>query len=170
MTMIRFPFILTQKHSIAIRYKYVFIFLTGNHENDESVQITKFMGPTWVPPLSITSWEILQIWLLISHGQDHDSIWHSAMKLPWTLTHWGRVTHLCVSKLTIIVPDNGLSPDRRQAIIWTNVGILLIRTLGTDVSEILSEIHIFPFKKMHLKMSSAKWRPFCLGLNVLTQS
>ena len=42
------------------------------------------------------------------------------------LTHWGRVTHICVSKLTIIGSDNGLSPDRRQAIIWTNAGILLI--------------------------------------------
>ena len=77
------------------------------------------------------------------------------------------MTRICVSKLTIIVPDNGLSPDRRHAIIWNNAGILLIRSSGTNFSEILSEIHIFSFKKMHLKMSSAKWRPFCLGLNVL---
>ena len=32
---------------------------------------------------------------------------------------------MCVSKLTIISLDNGLSPGRRQAIIWTNAGILL---------------------------------------------
>ena len=32
-------------------------------------------------------------------------------------THWGRVTHICVGNLTIISPDNGLSPGRRQAII-----------------------------------------------------
>ena len=83
------------------------------------------------------------------------------------LTHWGRVTHICVSKLTVIGSDNGLSPDRRQAINWTNAGILLIRTIGTNFSEILSEIHTFSLKKMHFKMSSAKWRPFCLGLNVL---
>ena len=83
------------------------------------------------------------------------------------ITHWGRVTHICVSKLTIIGSDNGLSPGRRQAIIWTNAGILLIRTLGTNFSEILSEIYAFSFKKMHLRMSSAKWRPFCLGLNVI---
>ena len=88
--------------------------------------------------------------------------------LSMELTHWGRVTHICVSKLTIIGSDNGLSPGRRQAIIWTNAGILLIRTLGTNFSEILSAIHTFSLKKMHLKMSSAKWRPFCLGLNVLT--
>ena len=83
------------------------------------------------------------------------------------LTHWGRVTHICVSKLTIIGSDNGLSPGRRQAIIWTNDGILLIWTIGTNFSEISSEIHAFSFKKMHLKMESAKWRPFCHGLNVL---
>ena len=83
------------------------------------------------------------------------------------LTHWGRVTHICVSKLTIIDSDNGLSPDRRQAIIWTNAGILLIGPLGTNFSEISIEILIFSFKKMRLKVSSAKRRPFCLGLNVL---
>ena len=83
------------------------------------------------------------------------------------LTHWGRVTHICVGNLTIIGPDNGLSPGRRQAIIWTNAGILLIRPLGTNFSEILIEIHTFSFKKMCFKLSSEKWRPFCLGLNVL---
>ena len=75
--------------------------------------------------------------------------------------------HICVNKLTITSSDNGLSPGRRQAIIWTNAGILLIGSLGTNFSEILLGIQTFWFKKMHLKMSSAKWRPFCLGLNVL---
>ena len=84
-----------------------------------------------------------------------------------TLTHWGRVTHICVGNLTIIGSDNGLSPDRRQAITWTNVGIMLIVQLGTNFNENLSEIHSFSFKKMHLKMSSAKWRLFRLGLNEL---
>ena len=56
------------------------------------------------------------------------------------------------------------------AIIWTNGGILLIEPLGTNFSDILIEIHAFSFKKMHLKMSSGKWRPFCLGLNVLSSS
>ena len=40
-----------------------------------------------------------------------------------------------VSKLTMIGSDNGLSPGRRQAIIWTNAGILLIQNLGTNFSE-----------------------------------
>ena len=75
--------------------------------------------------------------------------------------------YICVSKLSIFGSDNGLSPGRRQAIIWTNAGILLIGPLGTKFNEILIEIHTFSLKKMRLKVSSAKRRPFCLGLNVL---
>ena len=78
----------------------------------------------------------------------------------YELTHWGRVTHKCVSKLTIIGSDNGLSPGRRQAIIWTNAGILLIGPLGKKFCDIFIEIHTVSFKEMHLKMSSAKWRQF----------
>ena len=95
--------------------------------------------------------------------------------VPWTvkdrthgpaLTHWGRVTHICVSKLTTIGSDNGLSPGRRQAIIWSNAGILFNWTLGTNFSEILSEIDTFSFKQMRLKMSSGKWRPYWISINI----
>ena len=84
------------------------------------------------------------------------------------LTHWGRVTDLCVSKSTIIGSDNGLSPGWRQAIIWTNAGILFIGPLETNFNEILIKKYTFSFNNMHLKISSAKWRPFCLSLNELT--
>ena len=77
------------------------------------------------------------------------------------------MTHICVSKLTIIGLDNGLSPGRRQAIIWTNAGILLIGPSGTNFSEFLIEIITFSLKKICLKVSSAKRQPSCLGLNVL---
>ena len=77
------------------------------------------------------------------------------------------MTHICVGNLTIIGSDNGLSPVRRQAIIWTNAGILLIGPLGTNFSEIVIGIQTFSFKKMRLKVSFAKWRLFCLGLNEL---
>ena len=70
-----------------------------------------------------------------------------------------------VGKQTIIGLNNGLAPERRQAIIWTNDEILLIGHLRTNFSEIWIGIQTFSFKKMHLKMSSAKWRPFCLGLD-----
>ena len=76
--------------------------------------------------------------------------------------------HICVSKLAIIGSDNGLSPGRRQAISWTNAGILLIGPFGTNFNEILIGIQTFSFKKMDLKMSSAKGRLFSPGLNELS--
>ena len=84
------------------------------------------------------------------------------------LTHWGRVTHICVGKLTIIGSDNGLSRGRHQAIILTNAGILLIRPLGTNFSEFFFEIQTFSLTKIRLKMSSAKCCSFRLGLDVLS--
>ena len=83
------------------------------------------------------------------------------------LTRKSHVTHICVSKLTTIDSDKGLSPGRCQAIIWINAGILFIETIGTNFGEILGEIHIFSFIKRNLKMPSVKWRPFCLGLSEL---
>ena len=64
-----------------------------------------------------------------------------------SLTHWGRVMHICINRILIIGSDNGLSPNRRQAIIWTNAGILLIGPLGTNFSEIPIElIHFHSWK------------------------
>ena len=82
------------------------------------------------------------------------------------LTQWGRVTHICITKLTIISSDDGLSPGRHQAI-WSIAEILLIWTLGTNFSEMISEIHTFSFKKMHFRMSSVKWQQIGFGLNEL---
>ena len=66
--------------------------------------------------------------------------------LLWWLWEY-RVTHICVSKQANISSDNGLSPGRRQAIIWTNAGILLIGPLGTNFSEMLIEIYRVSLKK-----------------------
>ena len=65
-----------------------------------------------------------------------------------------------------------MSPGRRQAIIWTNNGIVSIELVGTnlsELSEILPKIQAFSFKKMPLKMSSGKRRPPCPSRNVLNQ-
>ena len=82
------------------------------------------------------------------------------------LTHWGRATHICISKLIIIGSNDG-SPRQHQAIIWTNADLLSIGPLGTNFSEIRIKIQNFLFMKMNLKMSSARWRPSCRG-NALT--
>ena len=85
------------------------------------------------------------------------------------LTHSGRVTHICIINLTIIGSDNGLSPGRHLAVIWTNARIFLIGPLGTNFIEIIFEIQTLSFKKKYLNLSSAKYRPCCLGLNELKQ-
>ena len=105
--------------------------------------------------------------VVITWRQDTADMMLITISILFQLTHWGRVTHICISKLAIIGSDNGLTPGRRQAIIWNNAG-LYIEPLGTNFNEISIGIQRFSFKKMHLNMSSAKWRPFCLSLNVLS--
>ena len=58
------------------------------------------------------------------------------------------MTHIFVSNIAIIASDNGLLPGRRQAIIWTNAGILLIGPLETNFSENLIQIITFSLKKI----------------------
>ena len=82
------------------------------------------------------------------------------------LTHWGRVTHICVSKQSIIGSDNGLAPGRRQAIIWTNTGILFNGTLWTNFSEIRN-LYIFiqenAFQNVVRNMAAILFRPQCVN-------
>ena len=107
-------------------------------------------------------------WVNHSHGRINTiREYHDYICL---ITHWGWVTQIFTSKLTIIGSDNGLSPGRCQAIIWTKARILLIGPFGTNFSEVLIYIYTFSFKKMYLKMSSGKWRPSCRVLNVLFNS
>ena len=84
--------------------------------------------------------------------------------VSFMLTHWYWVSIHASATEAIFGSDSGLSPFRRYYLnpYWQ------IRTLGINFSATLSDIQTFSFKKMRLKMSSAKWRPFCLGLNVLT--
>ena len=91
--------------------------------------------------------------------------WCRLATMRW-ITHWGRVTHICVSKLTIIGTYNGLLPSRHQAIIWTNAAIMLIGHLWTNFSAILIRIETFSFKKMHLKISSILSWPECIKCTI----
>ena len=79
------------------------------------------------------------------------------------------MTYVCIKDLTIIGSDNDLSPGQCQAIIWTNAGILLIRPLGTNFSEILFEIWNFSYKKNEFEnvvceMASILSQPQCVNL------
>ena len=114
------------------------------------------------------------VYLTVCTFRRHRKHQRTALFTPFegnpSLTHCGRVTHICVSKQIIIGSDNGLSPGRRQAIIWTNAGKLLFGPPWTHFSGISIEIYTFSFNKVPSKTSFGKCRPFCLGLNVLTLS
>ena len=90
-----------------------------------------------------TRWSLVQINQFITEAFIQGRIWFDSF-----LTNWDRMMRICVNKLTSIGSDNGFSSERGQAIIWTNVWILLIGPLGTNFSEIIIEIYTFLFKKM----------------------
>ena len=92
---------------------------------------------------------------------------YTSSKINRRVKGFNSLTHLCLGKLTNISSDNGLSPGRRQAFLWTNTGLLAIGPLWTHFSEFSIKIQRFSLQKMHVQISSAKWRPTCLGLNVL---
>ena len=76
---------------------------------------------------------------------------------------------MCICLLTIIGSFNGLSPSRRQAIIWTNAEILSIGPLKTYHSEIFIDIQILYFiQENAFENVVSKMAAFFLGLNVLT--
>ena len=60
----------------------------------------------------------------------------------------------------LVTIGDGLSPFRCQAITWTKSDWLLSRSNRTELNDILFEILKLSFKKMHFKMSSAKFRNF----------
>ena len=147
-------------------FEYYFIYQRSTYPTEENLQCKTYPGimqkgsNMYVIISSFSNFKSVIYFALLLHPSLLHDVWH--------LTHWGWVKHICVTKLTINGSDNGLSRGRRPAIIWTNARILLIGPSGTNFSEIVIGIHRFSFKKIHFKMSSAKWRPFGLGLNMLT--
>ena len=93
------------------------------------------------------------------YNDDDEGTKTTVLVAPFIFNSLRPSEHRCVSKITPLV-------HIMLQIIWTNVGILLIRPFWTNFSEILIQIHMFSFKKMHLKISSGNWRPFRLGFNV----
>ena len=97
----------------------------------------------------LLSWEIKNSWFLIPielEGQG-TRMWNSQELqsvltvnerwLHFVVTHCDRVTHICVSPLCCYWFRQGLSPDRRQATVSTDDGLLSIGPLATCFNEIL---------------------------------
>ena len=85
------------------------------------------------------------------------------------LTHCGVVTSYGVVDIgQQIVSGNGLSHVRRQSITWTKCWRVIQYELSrTNFNELWIKIPSFSFREIYLKVSSAKWRPFCPCLNSL---
>ena len=84
------------------------------------------------------------------------------------LTHWGRVTHICVSKLTTIGSDNGLSPGWSQAIYlnqcWNIVNSNLRNKLQWNFKgDLYSFIQVNAFENVVWKMAAIFSRPQCVN-------
>ena len=92
----------------------------------------------------------------------------SGLASSTALIHWGRVTHMCVSELTIIGSDNGLSPGRRQAIIWTREWWNIVNwTLRNKLQwNFIRNSNIF-IQQNALENVVCEMASICLGLNVL---
>ena len=82
------------------------------------------------------------------------------------LTHWSRVPHICVSKLIIIGSDNGLSPGRHQAIIWSNADYYYLTLRYTLQWNFNQNWYIFiqenAFENIVWKMSAILSQPQCV--------
>ena len=114
------------------------------------------------PPISPTHWtshltpsqslvmgyKCMLFMLDIPSFRDH-SAGGCFAKLLTLLKHWGRVSKICIGKLTVIGSDNGLLPGQRQVIIWTNavIWILLIGILETKLMKFYLEFKHFHWRK-----------------------
>ena len=153
-----------------------FPLFSWNHVKSATSLLAAFHFHLFVPvgsiidTIRIAIYHQEQKWTSKSQNARKPQWWrHPWMPAEALSTHLPLVPHIYASVNWVnIVSDNGLSPGRRQAIIWNNADILSIRPPGTHFNEILFEINLFSFKKMRLNMSSAKLWPFCPGEDELT--
>ena len=137
--------VLNQQPSLTIVYSNVYSGADQRkHQSSASLAFVNSLVTGEFPAQKASNAEDASIWLRY-HGFELITCYHKMQLkiekniVASALTHWGRVTHICVSKLTIIC--------RCQVITWNNAGIMLFR----NFCEILSEIHSSSFKNMHLK-------------------
>ena len=105
-------------------------------------QLSLGFGASYIRDFTVI---FLSVWLIFAiqgtYGDSSTVLYgtcsHVAPFLNWIdRTPWGRITHLCVSELTVIGSDNGSAP--------TNPEIL-----GTNFSKNFSEVHAFSVEKIH---------------------
>ena len=113
-----------------------------------------------------TNWQTVYLAVFSQHTPFVLSIKFCTYESNWQYDNIrlrSRVTHICVSKLTIIGSDSGLLLVRRRAIIWTNAGILFIGSLGINFSEIFIEsicfIQHYAFEDVVRKLAEVLSRP-----------
>ena len=126
-------------------------FVTGNHrsfcfEDVPTDSNTMYKG--------IYNWFMNRIYLRYSNSLFKVGHWN----------YWGRVTHICVSKLTNIGSDNGLSPGPRHAIIWSSTVISSIGPMETKHQwnhnrNLYIFIQYYAFGNIVCKMASILFRP-----------
>ena len=76
-------------------------------------------------------------------------------------THWSRVTHICVNELPYLVLIltwylYGTKPSSNPALAYHQLG---------HMENISVKVYL-KFRNQNVKISPAKWLPFCLSLNV----
>ena len=122
-------------------------------------------------PLIIDTWQMCFHWYMfplfsVCKGCITIIIFCKQSYTMHSLTHWGRVMNICVGNLTIIGSDNGWSAPSHYLNQCLNI---VDWTLRNKLQwNFYRNSNIFIHEKMHLKMASAKWRPFSPGLNMLT--
>ena len=84
--------------------------------------------------------------------------WHGGCLITWCLTHLLLVPHICVSELG---SGNGLAPNRRQAITWTNAGLFSIGSWEQFSVKLQLEFYHFDSRKCFCNCRLPKWWPFC---------
>ena len=143
---------------------------------------TTMVGPGTVPFIANTGRRSPSPMITVSASVDEKRDFRKLS--AFVKTHWVRVTYICVVHLTIIGSDNGLAPGRRQAIIGTNAGILLIGSFNRDKRQwnfnqnscifiqenalekvVCKRMAILP--RPQCFKSHSQNRQFCLELNVL---
>ena len=112
------------------------------------------------------NYAVVDVWKWVSHFIPHFT-GHVITHPCWDLNHCGRMTHICISKLIIIGSDNGLSPNRRQAIVRTKAGLLLIDNTFQCNWNWNSNVFIHEnvFENVVWKVAAIWSRPQCVELN-----